>query len=44
MWMDRQADRQTDVGHINLIGGLVICNPPKNYVNLPSTEENIKQL
>ena len=28
MW----TDRQTDVGHINLIGGLVTCNPPKNYV------------
>ena len=23
-------DGQTDVGHINLIGGLVTCNPPKN--------------
>ena len=28
MW----TDRQTDVGHINLIGGLVTCNPPKNGV------------
>ena len=27
---DRQADGQTDVGHINLIGGLVTRNPPKN--------------
>ena len=27
---DRQTDRRTDVGHINLIGGLVTCNPPKN--------------
>ena len=26
---DRQTHRQTDVGHINLIGGLVTCNPPK---------------
>ena len=25
MW----TDRQMDVGHINLIGGLVTCNPPK---------------
>ena len=25
------ADGQTDVGHINLIGGLVTCNPPKNW-------------
>ena len=24
------VDGQTDVGHINLIGGLVTCNPPKN--------------
>ena len=28
--MDGQTDGQTDVGHINLIGGLVTCNPPKN--------------
>ena len=27
---DRQTDGQTDVGHINLIGGLVTRNPPKN--------------
>ena len=27
MWMDRQ----TDVRHINLIGGLVTRNPPKNW-------------
>ena len=27
--MDGQTDRQTDVGHINLIGGLVTRNPPK---------------
>ena len=26
MW----TDRQMDVGHINLIGGLVTHNPPKN--------------
>ena len=24
------VDGQTDVGHINLIGGLVTRNPPKN--------------
>ena len=24
------VDGQMDVGHINLIGGLVTCNPPKN--------------
>ena len=29
MW----TDRQTDVGHINLIGGLVTRNPPKNFLN-----------
>ena len=23
-------DRQLDIKHINLIGGLVTCNPPKN--------------
>ena len=29
-------DRQTDVGDINLIGGLVTRNPPKNkFGNLP---------
>ena len=27
-------DGQTDVGHINLIGGLVTRNPPKNIKNL----------
>ena len=27
---DRQTDGQTDVGHINLIGGLVTRNPPNN--------------
>ena len=25
-------DGQTDVGHINLIGGLVTRNPPKNVL------------
>ena len=32
MWMDRQ----TDVGHINLIGGLVTRNPPKNSFYIKS--------
>ena len=36
MWTDRRTDRrtdgQTDVGHINLIGGLVTRNPPKNIL------------
>ena len=27
---NENVDGQTDVGHINLIGGLVTCNPPKN--------------
>ena len=27
--VDGQTDIQTDVGHINLIGGLVTRNPPK---------------
>ena len=31
---DRQTDGQTDVGHINLIGGLVTRNPPKNSPRL----------
>ena len=34
MWTDRRTDRQTDVGHINLIGGLVTRNPPKNRASL----------
>ena len=32
MWTDRRTDGQTDVGHINLIGGLVTRNPPKKSV------------
>ena len=28
----KNVDGQTDVGHINLIGGLVTRNPPKNVV------------
>ena len=31
---DRQTDGQTDVGHINLIGGLVTRNPPNKCVAL----------
>ena len=27
-----RTDRRTDVGHINLIGGLVTHNPPKNSI------------
>ena len=30
MW----TDRQMDVGHINLIGGLVTGNLPKNHQNI----------
>ena len=30
---NENVDRQTDVRHINLIGGLVTCNPPKNVEN-----------
>ena len=26
----KNVDGQTDVGHVNLIGGLVTRNPPKN--------------
>ena len=29
MW----TDRQTDVGHVNLIGALVTCNPPENQIS-----------
>ena len=29
---NENVDEQTDVGHINLIGGLVTHNPPKNGV------------
>ena len=29
--VDGQTDRQTDVGHINLIGVLVTCNPSKTF-------------
>ena len=29
---NENVDGQTDVGHINLIGGLVTCNPPINHV------------
>ena len=34
MWTDRRTDRQTDVGHINLIGGLVTRNPPNNTFHI----------
>ena len=27
---NENVDGQTEVGHINLIGRLVTCNPPKN--------------
>ena len=36
-----RTHRQTDVGHINLIGGLVTRNPPKN--NVKSKEYKICQ-
>ena len=28
---NENVDRQTDVGHINLIDGLVTRNPPRNF-------------
>ena len=31
---DRQTDGQTDVGHINLIGGLVTRNPPNKNLTV----------
>ena len=33
---DGQTDGQTDVGHINLIGGLVTRNLPENLNHLES--------
>ena len=30
---NENVDGQTDIGHINLIGGLVTRNPPKNNQN-----------
>ena len=40
MWTDRQTDGQTDVGHINLIGGLVTRNPPnKKNVEIKNVHE-----
>ena len=32
------TDRQTDVGHINLIGRLLACNPRKNAEKSPLGE------
>ena len=37
MWTDRRTDGQMDVGHINLIGGLVTRNPPKNVCLMKDT-------
>ena len=37
---DRQTDGQTDVGHINLIGGLVTRNPPKNSIRDARTPQS----
>ena len=34
---NENVDGQTDVGHINLIGGLVTRNPPKNGNELSLT-------
>ena len=31
---DGQTDGQMDIGHINLIGGLVTCNLPKKYQSM----------
>ena len=31
--VDGQTDGQVDVGHINLLGGLVTRNPPKNIAH-----------
>ena len=39
--VDGQTDGQTDVGHINLIGGLVTRNPPKKDQDLILTKGNL---
>ena len=39
MW----TDGQTDVGHINLIGGLVTRSPPKNQLMAVTLLNNFKQ-
>ena len=39
--VDGQTDGQTVFGHINLIGGLVTHNPPKNDPDLSLTEGNL---
>ena len=48
MWTDRRTDGQTDVGHINLIGGLVTRNPPKkatqHYQKLFQNQEEEESL
>ena len=35
------TDRQRDVGHINLIGGLVTCNPPKTMLMIIQTSNEL---
>ena len=30
---NENVDGQKDIGHINVIGGLVPCNPPKNRIS-----------
>ena len=42
--MDEHTDGQMDVGHINLIGGLVTRNPPnKKAFILPLEVRNVKK-
>ena len=33
VWKRKNMDGQTDVGHINLIGGLVTRNPPNEIIH-----------
>ena len=42
----RKRKMWTDIGHINLIGGLVTCNPPKKvYLRLvPPVANQLKKL
>ena len=44
MWTDRRTDRQTDVGHINLIGGLVTRNPPKKVGGISATRVHLNSV
>ena len=42
--VDGQTEGQTDVGYVNLTGGLVTCNPPKNFMQITSQLLLLNQL